>query len=234
MRWWGLPSLRKCRKPPNLPDWPSDLLGEGSKPATKSSFVRGTLSKGILLRVKRPKPVLSPTPLSSTVTATITSIPHMKSKPVLSDYHSNLQDLLELHEIGEPVIWPDGLSAKDAKELIKQQLDEWDLVQEGFNSNASVQEGDPSLPAVYTKEATFTAAKLPITITRRKRRFVTNPEELNKMKVTKVGISNGGSAASSSVVAQSCFEDVENPDHQVAQHTTSLDDSDLSLSETDF
>ena len=90
------------------------------------------------------------------------------------------------------------------------------------------------MPAVYTKEATFTAAKLPITITRRKRRFVTNPEELNKMKVTKVGISNADSAASSSVVAQSCCEDVENPEHQVAQHTTSLDDSDPSLSETDF
>ena len=60
------------------------------------------------------------------------------------------------------MIWPDGLSAKDAKQLIRQQLEEWELVQEASNSDASgamefsEQDGDPSLPLIHRKEETHT------------------------------------------------------------------------------
>ncbi len=63
------------------------------------------------------------------------------------------------------MIWPDGLSAKDAKQLIRQHLEEWELMQEGSNSDASSamefseQDGDPSLPLIHRKEETYTAAK---------------------------------------------------------------------------
>ena len=92
-----------------------------------------------------------------------------------------------------------------------------------------VQEGDPSLPAVYTKEATFTAAKPPITITSRKRRFVTNPEEGYKASVFKAGVKNGDDVASSSSL---CPMSDKAP-VQVA-HLSTLDDPDFSMSEDDL
>ena len=81
----SLLALRQCKKPPSLAAWPSDLGGEECKQALKRPFRRGTISKGILLRIKRPKPVLNPTPLSSTVTSTMTAIPLKRNKPILSE-----------------------------------------------------------------------------------------------------------------------------------------------------
>ena len=128
------------------------------------------------------------------------------------------------------------MSSNKAREVIQEFMqraapEEDDFIDE---TEGAEQEGDPSLPAAPCREVVYVAAKPLISITHRKRKCITNVEKLNEMKVTKVGISNGGSAASSSVVSQSICEDVEIPEHQVAQHTTSLDDSDLSLSETDF
>ncbi len=220
----SLLALRQCKKTPSLTAWPSDLVGEECKQAPKSSFRRGAISKGILLRIKRPKPVLNPTPLSSTVTSTMTAIPLKRNKPILSEYHSNLQELLELHEFGEPVIWPDGLSAEDAKQLIKQQLKEWEVMQEGSNSDASSamelpeQGGDPSLPLIHRKGVTYTAAKPLIPFVHNKRKFVYGSSSSNQAETT---VSKARQEETASMFPSSS-----------GPRLSSFDDPDLSMSES--
>ncbi len=82
---------------------------------------------------------------------------------VLPSYLSNLQDLLELELFGESVIWPDGLSAMQAKLLIENYAKEYEQLktEEGSESSSELvdeekQVGDPSPPPqVHSKEVHF-------------------------------------------------------------------------------
>ena len=73
--------------------------------------------------------------------------------------------------------WPDGLSANEARQLIRQQVEEWELSQADVTSDASDvdpcgQVGDPNLPTVHTKDVTYTIAKPLVPLIRTSRRFV--------------------------------------------------------------
>ncbi len=117
--------------------------------------------------MKRPRPNIVP----SQVTNDTTAVPPkdvitIKSyhKMALPNYLSNLQELIELEDYGEKVIWPDGLDSTQAKSLIKNYTTEWEQAQaeEGSQSdfddimNREEQVGDPSLlPRVHGKEVQY-------------------------------------------------------------------------------
>ncbi len=130
---YGLTSLRAIkdgRLPPNLTAWPDDerIIDrppcQGSKPiCQKSKSARATSYQGVT--IKRPVPIFS-APVTENVTApflsTVRSNPTTNVLPVLPDYLQNIQDLLDLHNDGEPVVWPFGLSALTAPKAISDYL----------------------------------------------------------------------------------------------------------------
>ncbi len=72
------------------------------------------------------------TPIINTIT---TNEPkRKKTKIILPDYLSNLQDLMELEDYGEKVIWPDGLCASQARALIKEYEAKWKQLQAEVSS----------------------------------------------------------------------------------------------------
>ncbi len=117
----SLKAIRDGRLPPNLPEWPEDEglidrpLCQQSKP---SKSFQG-------LRIKRPVSIFS-TPAAEEVRAsplpTVPSTPSTNVILVLPDYLKNIQDLIDLHNAGEPVIWPAGLSALTASTAISDYL----------------------------------------------------------------------------------------------------------------
>ena len=107
-------------------------------------------------------PTHTPPPIAIASHAKSDSSP--KEKCPLPNYLSNLQDLIELEEIQEKVIWPDGLNAIQAKLLINNYIHEWENNRNKgpiFKSLEQVDQatlvGDPNqLPPVHTKEVRFT------------------------------------------------------------------------------
>ena len=151
--------------------------------------------------------------------------PKTPPQPQLPSYLSNLQDLLELEELGEPVIWPDGLSAIQAKNLLKQHEEERNLSMANMVPNSDYassgidsdeQDGDPTLPQVYSKEDRYIQHSPHAPLARIKRRFVVG-NDYTEFKHPRV---NNARATSSN-----------DPPLPVLPARTTLDDSDFSLSE---
>ncbi len=226
-------ALRQCKRPPNLDAWPSDLVGEEGKQPPKLPFRRGIVNKGIVLTIKRPQPVTNPLFCPLPITPMPKVIPNYTRKrklPVLSNYFSNLQELLELEECGEPVSWPDGLSAIEAKKMIRQHISEREssLTEEEPAQTIEVdlgrQVGGPSRPAIHTKVASYTAAKPPLVLVRSNRRFGL-PSKSSSSTECPFG------PQASSVAA---LQDMKHlPETQELAKPSVLDDPDMHMSESD-
>ena len=227
----SLEALRQCKKPPGLEKWPSDPEhGDESQPPPPSTSysAKGRKRKGAFITffIRRPRPIVTPThtppPIAIASHAKSDSSP--KEKCPLPNYLSNLQDLIELEEIQEKVIWPDGLNAIRAKLLINNYIHEWENNRNKgpiFKSLEQVDQatlvGDPNqLPPVHTKEVRFTTHQ-PLTFApRNKRKFIYGKsyDQLQSKQLASTSSSSGEPSA-------------------VPAAKTSLDDSDLSLSESD-
>ena len=128
----SIAALRQCKKNPNLASWPSEQTSsqsctEGNK-STKPIYARGTLRKGVALSLPRPVPMVCTTPPLSASASPPAPLPNppcdASSDITLPEYYQTLKDLLELEEAGEPVVWPDGLTAGSAKCAISQKEEE--------------------------------------------------------------------------------------------------------------
>ena len=94
-------------------------------PAFSATSRRGTFSTGAGITIQRPVPYLS-----STIATLPPSAPPPLQHPLrardpyssLPLFNQNLQDLVELEEAGEAVIWPSGLDRISATVAIKEAL----------------------------------------------------------------------------------------------------------------
>ncbi len=158
--------------------------------------------------------------------STPTPVPHPLPASSEQIFYSNLQDLLQLHESGESVLWPTGFDARSARALISQGLLPPLLVnphapvplqpsphgveKEGINASACSgqdKEGFNIPPPPDPNSICPMAKRNPtkFTVTPRVRRFV-NLKEYGKFKAG-ANAEGSGAASSSGAVTQSHFDD---------------------------
>ena len=108
-------------------------------PAFSATSRRGTFSTGAGITIQRPVPRLS-----STIATLPPSAPPPPQHPLrvrdpyssLPLFYQNLQDLVELEEAGEAVIWPPGLDRVSATVAIKEALQSGNVEHMHFPSSA--------------------------------------------------------------------------------------------------
>ncbi len=187
----SIAALRQCKKPPNLTSWPSEQTGlqsdTGGNKCIKYKHSRGTFRSGISVSFPRPVPLVCSTPPPSVCASApqpqLPIDPCRANCPIdLPEYYSTLSDLLELHDAGEPVVWPDGLTAGLAKCAINQKKEELQaelLVaqpQPPLSMDAFRISDVSTLPVIHTKEPSYISAKPLPQVVGFKRRFVRGSE----------------------------------------------------------
>ena len=160
---------------------------------------------------------------------------------MLPPFLQNLLELLDLEGSGEKVVWPPGFTALCARDAI----DSYFLADPSAGGSQApedspvecpvVHSGDPTLPRVHQKEATYKAAMPMQLLPHSKRRLVTG-SHYDNFNASKVGNECGSnsSAAASFVHPNSSSSGLEVAGVEPGlglPHATSLDDPDHALSE---
>ena len=140
-----------------------------------------------------------------------------------------------LEEAGEPVVWPDGLTAGSTKCAISQKEEEmkaaFSVAQPSFplaNMDAFRMSEDYTLPAVHTKEASYSTARPLPKVAGFKRKFIKGPAyESHKLKTRAPDSHGNTSHGNMRPRASSSAQELPRP----VTHT--FDDSDLSFAESE-